>query len=137
MNQHRERAQRKERDVARVLKQFTPTERAPRKAWPGGNPEDQYPDPPGNDEFDKFDESFRLVVEKRFERGVALTLRRNYAVKCDAARANLEWIRRDNARKAEARRVAQLHLDRLTQEQRQYRKIRSDILDKARRSVRT
>ncbi len=131
MNQHRERAQRKERDAARALK-----ERPARTPRPGYG-EDSYPDPPGNDEFDKFDESFQLVVEKRIERGIALTRRGNARAAQEAQSMNLLWIRRDQARKAEARRVAQLHLDRLTREQRQYRSSRADILDKARRSVRT
>ncbi len=131
MNHHREHAQRKERDVARALKERPA--RAPRAGWG----EDAYPDPPGNDEFDKFDESFQLRCVAKFERGIRLTQRGNYSAKCEAASANLAWIRRDNARRAEARRVAQLHLDRLTAEQRSYRKSRSDILDKARRSVRT
>ncbi len=131
MNQHRERAQRKERDAARALKE-RPV-RAPRAGWG----EDSYPDPPGNDEFDKFDESFQTRCVAKFERGVAKTQRGNALAKAQAGLANHDWIRRDNARKAEARRVAQLHLDRLTREQRQYRSSRSDILDKARRSVRT
>ena len=131
MNQHRERAQRKERDAARALK-----ERPARVPRPGYG-EDSYPDPPGNDEFDSFDESFQLRCVAKFERGVALTLKGNAIAKAQAGLANHVWLKRSEARKAEARRVAQLHLDRLTREQRQYRSSRSDILDKARRSVRT
>jgi len=131
MNQHRERAQRKERDAARALK-----ERPARTPRPGYG-EDSFPDPPGNDEFDKFDESFQLVVQARFERGIRLTLKGNAHAKSEAQAMNVLWIRQQEKRRAEARRVAQLHLDRLTREQRQYRSSRADILDKARRSVRT
>lgn len=131
MNYHRERAQRKERDAARALK-----ERPVRTPRPGHG-EDAYPDPPGNDEFDSFDESFQLRCVDKFQRGVAKTQHGNNIARAQAGLANHCWIQRDNARRAEQRRVAQLHLDRLTREQRQYRSSRSDILDKARRSVRT
>lgn len=134
MNQHRERAQRKERETARALKERTEA-KAKNRAWASG--EDAYPDPPGNDEFDSFDESFQLHCVAKFERGVARTLHGNNLAKAQAGLANHVWLQRKKAHEAEARRVAQLHLDRLTREQRQYRSSRSDILDKARRSVRT
>lgn len=131
MNQHRERAQRKEREAARHLKE------RPARVPRAGYGEDSYPDPPGNDEFDSFDESFQLRCVAKFERGVALTLKGNARAKDEVAAMNRLWLAQKERKQAEARRVAQLHLDRLTREQRQYRSSRSDILDKARRSVRT
>lgn len=134
MNYHRERAQRKEREAARAMKERPVRARA---LAPKGSGEDSYPDPPGNDEFDSFDESFQLRCVAKFERGIRLTLRGNARAKEEAAAMNQLWLAQDKRRKAEARRVAQLHLDRLTREQRDYRKSRSEILDSARRRVRT
>lgn len=131
MNQHRERAQRKEREAARALKE------RPARAPRAGYGEDSYPDPPGNDEFDSFDESFQLRCVAKFERGVAATQRGNALAKAQAGLANLDWVRRDSLRRTAARRKAQERLDAITREQRAYRSSRSDILDKARRSVRT
>lgn len=133
MNHARERAYAREREQKKALTLIGPAERKPRQ----GYGEDAYPDPPGNDEFDKYDESFQLVVEAKFARGVMLTGLRNAKAREAAAKASAEWGARIERRKLEARRVAQLHLDRLTNEQRQYRKSRSEVLEHARRKVRT
>lgn len=77
------------------------------------HPEDQYPDPPENEDFETLPEAFQDKVAERFERGAALTDCKNRVARLARERAEFHVVERQRLKAARAR-----HIERTRQAQR-------------------